>query len=299
MIDEQVFGALDLGFLEEEAGAVRALPAGPGGPARGQRALGQHPLRQAGRGQRRGQPRQVRAARHPPASTVKEPSEELINDFLALSKDEKLTREARNEAALAVARLRYERKDYTGALEAYTLVKLPELDPGRATPLPGGGVDALQAGRAARLAGHPHHAGRAVLPRRVPAGQVPAARPHLPGLVPLPARQARRQGAHAPLRGLAGGHRRARGPDAGPAPAPRRRRARRHPARRALQGDAGAGVRAPGPLRRQLRRPAHRRTSPSCMPCRWARPSASTRRGWPRPCARKPTPCCAPPSRCA
>ncbi|HZI10281.1 MAG TPA: hypothetical protein VE153_07775, partial [Myxococcus sp.] len=34
---------------------------------------------------------------------------------------------------LAVARLRYERKDYPGALEAYNRVKLPELDPGRAS----------------------------------------------------------------------------------------------------------------------------------------------------------------------
>ena len=34
---------------------------------------------------------------------------------------------------LAVARLRYEQQDFTGALEAYALVKLPELDPGRAT----------------------------------------------------------------------------------------------------------------------------------------------------------------------
>src|SRR5205823_11635651 len=37
----------------------------------------------------------------------------------------------RIEAQLAVARLRYETKDFAGALEAYRAVKLPQLDPGR------------------------------------------------------------------------------------------------------------------------------------------------------------------------
>ena len=46
-----------------------------------------------------------------------------------------------------------------------------------------------------------------VLPRRVPPRQVPAARAHLPRPVPLPAGQARRQGADPPLRRLAGGDR--------------------------------------------------------------------------------------------
>src|SRR5207237_6210297 len=39
----------------------------------------------------------------------------------------------RNDAMLAVARLRYEQRDFKGALDAYELVKLPEFDPGRAT----------------------------------------------------------------------------------------------------------------------------------------------------------------------
>jgi hypothetical protein len=132
MIDEQVFGALDLGFLQEEAGAYAHYQQGlvdlrvgnerwatthfsklPGGSAEASRArfaLLVTRLRE-----------------------VKEPNDELIEDFLTLSRDEKLTRESRNEAALAVARLRYERQDYPGALEAYQLVKLAELDPGRAT----------------------------------------------------------------------------------------------------------------------------------------------------------------------
>ena len=132
MIDEQVFGALDLGFLSEEAGAYAhyqqglvdlrvgnerwatthfsKLPEGGAEASRARYALLVTRLRE-----------------------TKEPTDELIEDFLGLSKDEKLTRESRNEAALAVARLRYERQDYKGALAAYELVKLPELDPGRAT----------------------------------------------------------------------------------------------------------------------------------------------------------------------
>jgi hypothetical protein len=132
MIDEQVFGAIDLGFLPDEAGAYAhyqqglvdlrvnnerwatthfsKLPEGSAEASRARFALLVTRLKEA-----------------------KEPSEELIQQFLELSKDEKLTREARNEAALAVARLRYERKDYPGALEAYDHVKLPPLDPGRAT----------------------------------------------------------------------------------------------------------------------------------------------------------------------
>jgi hypothetical protein len=58
---------------------------------------------------------------------------EMVDQFFELAKDQKLTLEARNDAILAVARLRYEMQDYAGALEAYGLVKLPELDTGRAT----------------------------------------------------------------------------------------------------------------------------------------------------------------------
>jgi hypothetical protein len=57
---------------------------------------------------------------------------EMVDQFFELAKDEKLTREARNDAMLAVARLRYEAGDFPGALEAYNLVKLGPLEPGRA-----------------------------------------------------------------------------------------------------------------------------------------------------------------------
>ena len=132
MIDDQVFGALDLGFLPADVGAYAhyqqglvdlrvgnerwatthfsKLPEGGAEASRARFALLVTRLRE-----------------------TKEPTDELISDFLAVARDEKLTREARNEAALAVARLRYERRDYTGALAAYEQVVLPPLDPGRAT----------------------------------------------------------------------------------------------------------------------------------------------------------------------
>lgn len=132
MIDEQIFGALDLGFLEQEAGAYAHYQQGLVDLRVGNERWANTHFSRLEEG--------TAAASHAKFAllvtrlrTVKAPTDELIADFLTLSKDEKLTREARNEAALAVARLRYERTDYKGALEAYALVELPELDPGRAT----------------------------------------------------------------------------------------------------------------------------------------------------------------------
>jgi hypothetical protein len=133
MIDEQVFGALDLGFLEEDAGAYAHYQQGLVDLRVGnERWAGTHfaKLPEGGAEASRAQFALLVTRLK---NTTKEPSQELIGQFLELSHDEQLTREARNEAALAVARLRYERKDFQGALEAYALVKLPELDPGRAT----------------------------------------------------------------------------------------------------------------------------------------------------------------------
>jgi hypothetical protein len=133
MIDEQVFGALDLGFLPEEVAGYAhyqqglvdlrvgnerwatthfsKLPEGSAEASRARYAMLVTRLRQAKR----------------------EIPKEMADSFLELSKDTKLTLEARNDAALAVARLRYEEQDYKGALEAYSMVKLPALDTGRAT----------------------------------------------------------------------------------------------------------------------------------------------------------------------
>jgi len=132
MIDEQVFAALDLGFLEQEAGAYVHYQQGLVDLRVGNERWANTHFAKLEEGSAEAS-RAKFALLVTRLKTVKEPSEELITDFLSLSKDEKLTREARNEAALAVARLRYERKEFTGALEAYALVQLPELDPGRAT----------------------------------------------------------------------------------------------------------------------------------------------------------------------
>lgn len=133
MIDEQVFGALDLGFLPEEVSGYAhyqqglvdlrvgnerwatthfsKLPEGSGEASRAKFAMLVTRLRNA----------------------KKDLPKDMIEQFLELGKDPKLTADARNDALLAVARLRYEQQDWAGALEAYALVKLPELDPGRAT----------------------------------------------------------------------------------------------------------------------------------------------------------------------
>ncbi|MBI3181899.1 MAG: hypothetical protein HYZ28_07120 [Myxococcales bacterium] len=133
MIDEQVFGALDLGFLPEETSAFAhylqgmvdlrlanerwatthfaKLPENSAEASRAKYAMLVTRLK----------------------DTKKDLPKDMIDEFLALSKDEKLTQEARNDALMAVARLRYELKDYQGALDAYRQVQLPQLHPGRAT----------------------------------------------------------------------------------------------------------------------------------------------------------------------
>jgi len=133
MIDEQVFGALDLGFLPEEVAGYAhyqqglvdlrvgnerwatthfsKLPEGSAEASRAKYAMLVTRLRTAKR----------------------EIPKEMVDQFFELAKDEKLTLEARNDAMLAVARLRYEQQEFQGALEAYALVKLPPLDTGRAT----------------------------------------------------------------------------------------------------------------------------------------------------------------------
>lgn len=133
MIDEQVFGALDLGFLPEEVAGFAhyqqglvdlrvgnerwatthfsKLPEASAEASRAKYAMLVTRLRNAKR----------------------DIPKEVTDQFLELSKDPKLTPEARNDALLAVARLRYEQQNFKGALDAYELVQLPSLDPGRAS----------------------------------------------------------------------------------------------------------------------------------------------------------------------
>jgi hypothetical protein len=132
MIDEQVFGVLDLGFVPDEIAAFAHYQQGLFDLRLGNERWAEMHFNKLPE-------TSVEASRAKFATLVmrlkqqKEITQEMVDQFLALSKDEKLTREARNEAILAVARLRYEKKDYTGALEAYEGVMLPPLDPGRAS----------------------------------------------------------------------------------------------------------------------------------------------------------------------
>lgn len=62
----------------------------------------------------------------------KPPTPALIESFEKLGKLGYAPRDVRLEAQMAVARLRYERRDFKGALAAYEAVELPPLSPGRA-----------------------------------------------------------------------------------------------------------------------------------------------------------------------
>ncbi|HXX32027.1 MAG TPA: hypothetical protein VEJ89_15100 [Myxococcaceae bacterium] len=134
LIDEQVFGSLDLGFLPDTVSDYANYEQGIVDLRVGNERWANTHFAKLDE-------ESVEASRAKFALLVtrlrklqgKDVPDEMIEDFLALSKDEKLTLEARNEARLAVARLRYERKDYEGALKAYEMVQLPSLDPGRAT----------------------------------------------------------------------------------------------------------------------------------------------------------------------
>jgi hypothetical protein len=132
LIDEQIFGSLDLGFLPDSVSDYANYQQGIVDLRVGnERWAKTHFVKLEEEG--------VEASRAKFALLVsrlknaKQVDDQVIDDFLELSKDQKLTLEARNEARLAVARLRYEKKDYEGALKAYDMVQLPSLDPGRAT----------------------------------------------------------------------------------------------------------------------------------------------------------------------
>jgi hypothetical protein len=134
LIDEQVFGSLDLGFLPDTVSDYANYEQGLVDLRVGNERWANTHFAKL-------EDDSVEASRAKFALLVtrlkklegKDVPDDMIEDFLALSNDEKLTMEARNEARLAVARLRYERKDYEGALKAYDMVQLPPLDPGRAT----------------------------------------------------------------------------------------------------------------------------------------------------------------------
>jgi len=132
MIDEQVFGALDLGFLPDETAGFAHYHQGLWDLRVGSERWALIHFAKLKEGS-------AEASRAKFAVLVtrlkehKEASKEMVDDFLELANDKKLSQETRNESMLAVARLRYEQKDYQGALDAYEKVQLPQLHPGRAT----------------------------------------------------------------------------------------------------------------------------------------------------------------------
>ena len=160
LIDEQIFGSLDLGFLPESVSDYANYQQGLVDLRVGNERWAKTHFVKLEDGS-------VEASRAKFALLVtrlknaKAVDDQMIDDFLELSKDEKLTQEARNEARLAVARLRYERKDFEGALKAYDMVQLPSLDPGPGHPVPGGGLDPVQPGPAPGDHRPAHHPGRA------------------------------------------------------------------------------------------------------------------------------------------
>jgi hypothetical protein len=133
MIDEQVFGGLDLGFLPEDVAGYAHYQQGLVDLRVGNERWATTHFSKLPEGSA-----EASRARYAMLVTRLKNSRndiprEMIEQFLELSKDEKLTREARNESLMAVARLRYELGEFEGALEAYRQVKLPDLAPGRAT----------------------------------------------------------------------------------------------------------------------------------------------------------------------
>jgi len=133
MIDEQVFGALDLGFLPEEVAGYAHYQQGlvdlrVGNERWATTHFSKLPETspEASRAKYAMLVTRLKAAK-------KDLPKEMIEQFFELGKDPKLTLEARNDALMAVARLRYEAQDFTAALEAYSLVQLPSLAPGRAS----------------------------------------------------------------------------------------------------------------------------------------------------------------------
>jgi len=132
MIDEQVFGALDLGFLPDETAGFAHYHQGLWDLRVGSERWALIHFAKLKEGS-------AEASRAKFAVLVtrlrehKEASKEMVDDFLELASDKKLSQDTRNESMLAVARLRYEQKDYQGALDAYEKVQLPQLHPGRAT----------------------------------------------------------------------------------------------------------------------------------------------------------------------
>jgi len=133
LIDEQVFGALDLGFLPEEVAAYAHYQQGLVDLRVGNERWANTHFAKLPEGSPQASRARYALLVMRLKKSRKDIPKEMIDEFFELAKDEKLTQEARNDSMLAVARLKYELQDWQGALDAYALVKLPPLDPGHAT----------------------------------------------------------------------------------------------------------------------------------------------------------------------
>lgn len=132
MIDQQIFGSLDLGFLPPDVEQYVDFEQGMYDLRVGNMRWAETHFSHL----KKGTPEYARARFSvlvQDLKGMKTPDPKIIDAFSKLAESDELTPKARNEAMMAVARLRYETKDYKGALKAYSQVKLPKLDPGRAT----------------------------------------------------------------------------------------------------------------------------------------------------------------------
>ncbi len=133
LVDEQVFGTIDLGFLPEDVASYAHYQQGLVDLKVGNERWANTHFAKLPEGSAEASRARFALLVTRLKTTKKDLPKDMIEQFLALAKDERLTLEARNEAMLAVARLRYEQQDFEGALANYGLVQLPALDPGRAT----------------------------------------------------------------------------------------------------------------------------------------------------------------------
>jgi hypothetical protein len=133
MIDEQVFAALDLGFVGGETGDYANYQQGLLDLRSGNERWANTHFSKITEGTAAASRARFAVLVTRLKDARNEVSPELINEFWELGHDLKLSLETRNEALMAAARLRYEKKDFQGALDAYAQVKLPPLDPGQAT----------------------------------------------------------------------------------------------------------------------------------------------------------------------
>lgn len=133
LVDEQVFGTIDLGFLPEEVASYAHYQQGLVDLKVGNERWATTHFAKLPEGSSEASSARFAMLVTRLKTIKKDLPADMVEQFLAVARDRKLTQEARNEATLAVARLRYEQGDFSGALEAYDLVVLPALDPGRAS----------------------------------------------------------------------------------------------------------------------------------------------------------------------